>query len=238
MTPPDSPFDDENRTGYTWDDTLHATVIPTGKRPEQGGGSLGFDANNPKVKQNIVVCEDNNMRTIAVVDSAEIKKASSPDSTDSEEEPTLPDPANVEKAFLTAVQKDEPPSLGSPTPAGPLGPPPGYDARAAGQTPIPQPTVTPRIVETVSVVLKGTFGKMKCQYSNVFRDGRQLVLQTNNHELGVTYELPEVEDEAMLVEVTAGDKQLSCVWAGIQFTLPDDSVTFTVLLVAEEHNGN
>jgi hypothetical protein len=92
-------------------------------------------------------------------------------------------------------------------------------------------------VKTVPVTLKGTFGKMRCQYSAVFKDGQQLILQTNNNEIGMTYELPEIEEEAMLVEVTVDDKQLSCVWAGIQFTLPDDSVTFTVLLVAEEHTG-
>jgi hypothetical protein len=46
--------------------------------------------------------------------------------------------------------------------------------------------------------------------------------------------LPEITDEPLDVVVQANDKVLTCVWGGLQFTMPNVPVTFTILLVKEE----
>ena len=84
------------------------------------------------------------------------------------------------------------------------------------------------------VTFKASFGKVTHPFTTLFRDGLCLVLVTDQRQLGSLYTLPDVDEEFMDVTVQVGDRELDCVWAGIQFTMPDVPVTFTVLLVREE----
>lgn len=88
----------------------------------------------------------------------------------------------------------------------------------------------------VLVTFKASFGKVTHPFTTLFRDGLCLVLVTDQRQLGSLYTLPDVGEEFMDVTVQVGDKELDCVWAGIQFTMPDVPVTFTVLLVREERS--
>jgi len=233
MTPTEGDFGPENRTEYARDEALHATVIPSHRKGGEVGGSMGFDAQNPQIEQNIVVCEGGEMRTIAVVEPGALAKGS--------EKKASPDEADVEQTFLNASNKAP-----KQAPAGRAVPPVDTDIPTRVEVDetheippatldVPNVTIPKRT--TVPVAIKGTFGRVRQQYSSVFRDGNQLVLMSRNAELGTTYELPEIEgEEAMVVEVQVNKKTLTCVWAGIQFTMPDDSVTFTVLFIAEEQD--
>jgi hypothetical protein len=238
MTPENQPYGGENRTSYGYDSELHATIIPTGKSAESGGGSLAFDAQRPSIKQNIVVCEDGEMKTIAVVDPKALRERV---------DKVAPSAEEVEQTYLTAVNKVPPKEtkeMGKS--AAPLNvdiptrrvdeetheiPPATLDS-GMDRVDAPGPAKT-----AVPVTIRGSFGKVRQLYSSVFRDGNQLVLMSRNKELGSRYELPEIEGEALQLEVQVNKKLLSCVHAGISFTLPDNSVTFTVLLIAEEHES-
>jgi hypothetical protein len=56
----------------------------------------------------------------------------------------------------------------------------------------------------------------------------------DHRTLKSSYELPDITDDPIELVVKVNDKTISCLWVGIQFTMPDESVTFTVLLVQEE----
>jgi len=296
------PQDGEIRENYGYDPTLRATVLPSAKQGPGMGGSMGFDHESPNIKQNIVICEDNQMKTIAVVDRAAMARAPK-----TKKQPTS---AEVEQAFLTAVNKQptaeetkqseevlestlkptaeqelkglqalierqaakleverlraqlreleiptrqrnvEPQRVPEPTlDEDPIpaefreGSSLIYDKDDPGIS-TPHPSLPGRgeammekvpAPKTIQVSIKGPFGRVRQHYSSVFRDGNQLILMTKHRDIPSSYELPEIEDSAMMVEVQVNDKLLDCVWAGIQFTMPDNSVTFTVLLIAEEH---
>lgn len=84
------------------------------------------------------------------------------------------------------------------------------------------------------VSIAGPFGKMRIPYSSIFRDGICLVLVTDHRQMPGMFELPEIDTEPLTLELTINQKSVRCIWGGIQFTLPNGSVTFTVLLVQEE----
>lgn len=286
MTTHEDDLTDGLRRNYGYDQTLRATVLPSAKSGPGMGGSLAFDHEAADIKQNIIICENNEMKTIAVVDNKQLRKQP--------EGPLAPGPAEVEQTYLTAVndspdkpekpefpagrlikESDEkkvkpepvpteipshcPPEKTQAIPPVQLGDllkavglggmvdglqveeetvysddPPDIAVKGVTEEELQAQTQVAEKPKTISVSIKGPFGRVKQHYSSVFRDGNQLILMTINEAIQSVYELPEIEEEAMMVDVQVNEKRLTCVWAGIQFTLPDNSVTFTVLLIAEE----
>ena len=221
-----APSSDEIRTQYAEDRELKASVIPSGRTAQQGGGSYGFDANDPNITQNIIVCEDGEMTKVAEVTRAQLAGAAkAPPPTEGASPVGPPPPAEMERRaletesfykHLTASEKvsaDLPPQQAT-------------VMEYKEQKQLPQP---------VSVTIKGPFGKIKQPFSKVFRDGMFLILKVDHKWLDTSYELPEMpEDEALQLELQINDHVIQCIWAGIQFTEPDASATFTVLLIQDE----
>ena len=335
MSSDEMPVDGEIRKTYGHDSTLKATVIPSARSGPGQGGSMGFDHDRPSFKQNIIVCEDNQTNTIAVIEPEQLHNVSEKKAagTPIEKKATddAPTPEEVEAAYLTAVN-DSPrvkpdwiaPKTVKPVPEVAVAPKTSQIIHTTDiptrvqeevEQEIPKPSLgdiirnlamtqagiiegrqdpekvpvraaTPEEIEsavakgdrildklkpcglermdvhdvmakeaemekkvehpslpgrsapkTIVVTLKGPFGKVRQHYSSVFRDGNQLILMTDNNQVQTSYELPEIEDDAMIIEVQVNTKKLECVWAGISFTLPDNSVTFTILLIAEEHDN-
>ena len=83
----------------------------------------------------------------------------------------------------------------------------------------------------VEVEINAPFGRLRQSFSGIFRDGGSLILYTDKRYVPL-YTFPEV-DEPMRLTVKWQDKVVSCVHAGICFTLPHAPVTFTVLLIDE-----
>jgi hypothetical protein len=83
------------------------------------------------------------------------------------------------------------------------------------------------------VLINGPFGQVELTCSGIFRDGIYLVLFTDQRQLSTVYKLPPVE-EPMELTVKYGNHIVTCLWAGISFTMPSGQVTFTILLVAAE----
>jgi len=70
-------FGEPIRTSYVVDRELKASVIPSGRPAHMGGGSYAFDANNPNIPQNIIVCENGEMTKIAQVTREQMVGAAS-----------------------------------------------------------------------------------------------------------------------------------------------------------------
>lgn len=85
----------------------------------------------------------------------------------------------------------------------------------------------------VTVQIRGPWGTVNQPFSYVFYDGICLVLLTDHRKLAASYELPDLREgsEFMDIEVHVHGETIPCVWAGIKFTMPDNSATFTVLLI-------
>ena len=98
-------------------------------------------------------------------------------------------------------------------------------------SPPEQPQVVP--AEPAVVRLVGPFGRVAATFSGIFRDGMCLVLYSDARQLSSLYTLPE-SDEPLLLTVEHDGHVVSCIWAGIQFTMPNAPVTFIVLLVEQE----
>jgi len=89
----------------------------------------------------------------------------------------------------------------------------------------------------VEVEIDAPFGRLRQNFSGIFRDGICLVLWTDQRKLPSIYTLPVV-DQPMEITIRWQDKVIPCLWAGIQFTWPHAPVTFTVLLIDEgQANG-
>lgn len=87
------------------------------------------------------------------------------------------------------------------------------------------------------VKITGDFGTVSANFTGVFRDGMCLVLYTDTRQLPSGYVLPE-RDDPMPLTVQHEQHVVECIWAGIQFTMPNVPVTFIVLLVAEEEHDD
>jgi len=88
-------------------------------------------------------------------------------------------------------------------------------------------------VQPAVVKLSGPFGSVAAAFSGVFRDGMCLVLYSDARQLPSLYSLPE-NDEPTVLTVEYDEHVVECIWAGIQFTMPNSPVTFIVLLVEKE----
>ena len=89
--------------------------------------------------------------------------------------------------------------------------------------------------QTVAVTISGPFGKIIQQFSAVFVDNGLIVLATDHRQLPAAYQFPVIQDEQPLaVDIGWGTESVHALWAGIQFTLPDYSATFSVLFLNEE----
>ena len=84
----------------------------------------------------------------------------------------------------------------------------------------------------VDVEIDAPFGRLRQMFSGIFRDGGNLVLWTDQRKLPAVYTLPEVT-EPMILTITWQQRITRCIWAGIQFTMPNAPITFTVLLIDE-----
>lgn len=231
------------RTEYTTDKELKASILPTGKSAAAGGGSYGFDANNPTFPQNIIVCEDGIMTRIARIEGG--VSASQSIGRD-------PSPEEVEAFYMAKANQRSPkaePAAGSSKVAEPDIPTASKREIEMQELPQPtlsvgdpsdatesQPAVKKQTGKPVYILIKGPFGKVRQPFSSIFRDDLYLVLMTDHRQLETSYELPTIEDEPMALEIQINKKSIRCLWAGIQFTLPDNSATFTVLLIQEELN--
>lgn len=212
------------RTGYAEDRELKASVIPSGRTAQQGGGSYAFDANNPDIPQNIIVCEGGEMKKVAQVTRSQMTNSkTAPNLPPSEVGP--PTPAEVEKgaANVEEFYKD----LDASKTQGVMHQPREHTPEGAPRS--------PEFVKPIYVTIKGPFGKIRQPFSKVFRDDMCLVLKVDHRTLPASYELPDLEDdEVMQLELKIEEHVVQCIWAGIQFTEPDASATFTVLLIQEE----
>ena len=224
-----APSQDTIRTQYAEDKELKASVIPSGRTAQQGGGSYAFDANNPDIPQNIIVCEGGEMRKIAQVTRAQLAGKSNPASIGGTSTPTSgpPDPTEVERraeqteAFYQDLDASK------------------NQSDAVTSVPLVSSAkglpVQSMASEPVFVTIKGAFGKIRQPFSKVFRDGMCLVLKADHATLPTSYELPDLEDEeVMQLELKIGDRVVQCIHAGIRFTEDSPSATFTVLLIQEE----
>jgi hypothetical protein len=213
------PQNEEIRTTYAQDRQLKASVIPSGRAAGQGGGSYAFDANNPDIPQNIIVCEGGEMKKIAQVTRKDLAGVNA--ANRQRHENTAVREAAAEDFYrnldASKNQQEEQPKRVP------------FVVSAEG-VPIAQPSAPP-----VYVTIKGPFGRIKQPFSKVFRDGAFLILKADHNTLATSYELPELEDdEVMRLELKIGDHVVQCIHAGIRFTEDDASATFTVLLVQEE----
>jgi hypothetical protein len=80
-------------------------------------------------------------------------------------------------------------------------------------------------------------GTISAAVSGVFRDGVCMVMYTDSRQLPSAYTFPEV-DSPIPVTIEYDGHVVSCLWAGIQFTMPNAPVTFIVLLVVEEEQAD
>jgi len=235
-------------TKYEADPSWRGTRIPSGKSKGKGGGSYGFNPHSLNVPQNIIACDGDGMTKVTQVTAAQLSRASIPEH-DMPRDQAL-DPADITKLQLDAEERykraagiqpmgkaeapiDALPSA-PPTPPDLLGAPAEVEEPTEDTAP---PENTQRAVKSrkpIPVTFKGAFGKVTHPFTTLFRDGICLVLVTDQRQIGSLYTLPDIDDEPMDVLVQVGDKELDCSWAGIQFTMPDVPVTFTVLLIREE----
>ena len=89
--------------------------------------------------------------------------------------------------------------------------------------------------EPIPVTLSGAFGSIVQYFSGIIKQGVSLVLVTDHRQIEQAYSPPPATGEEPLeLTVSWDDQEVECFWAGIQFTMPDGSVTFTVLLAPEE----
>lgn len=88
--------------------------------------------------------------------------------------------------------------------------------------------------DKVKVTIGGSFGKITQPFSLAFKTGWLVILAVDKRKLDTYYELPDPGPEPMPVTVDWGAGVYNCWWAGIMFTMPDESVTFSVLFVQED----
>ena len=107
--------------------------------------------------------------------------------------------------------------------------------RKSAPTPPPTPPPTPvPMPEPIAVQLSGSFGTITQHFSGIIRQGVSLVLVTDHRQIPQAYSPPPATGEEPLeMTVQWGDQEVTCFWAGLSFTMPDGSVTFTVLLAEE-----
>lgn len=224
---------DQIRTGYTEDRELKASVIPSGRDARAGGGSYGFDANNPDIVQNIIVCEGGEMRKIAQVTRAQLAEGSPDTATPSAVAGGPPDPAAVEGRAAITEEYYRELAAAKNVPTEDTANPQHAKPEAVVALPVSAPAQV--VIPAVYVTIKGPFGKIKQPFSKVFRDGICLVLKVQHDTLPTSYELPELDPgEVMQLTLEIDDHAVQCIWAGLTFTDPGASATFTVLLIQEE----
>ena len=99
----------------------------------------------------------------------------------------------------------------------------------AGESQLAQPLPAP-----IPVHLTGPFGSITQHFSGIIRQGISLVLVTDHRQIPQAYTPPKATGEnPMELQIKWDDQTVNCFWAGIQFSMPDGSVTFTVLLAPE-----
>lgn len=242
---------------YERDEQFKATRIPSGRSKESGGGSFGFDPAALDVEQNIISCDGEGHTVVAKVTAEQLNSAPpTPEHTMARDRPLQ----SAEIASLQASAEEYYKRAMSPAPMGeaapvleepdqPLAPSMSPDVLDVAEPAEQERPAVPEILQRAAtsaaaqpaqqpilVTFSAAFGKVTQPYSTLFRDGICLVLVTDHRQLSNLYTLPDIDDEPMDVTVQANNRELACVWAGIQFTMPSVPVTFTVLLVKEERN--
>ena len=218
---------------------IKGTVIPSAKTGGDAGGNVAYDPHNLNIPQNIVESTEDGMRVIAQMTRADMAA----------QQGVLKQPATGVPAPASFQGSSSGQLMG-----GALGrlsislSDQGGDtvkkaaknrkqvkvSHRGGKIPDSAPEV-PTASGPVAVTVAGSFGQIVQQVSAVFRDGNMVILATDHRQLAAAYELPQLAtDEPMPLQIGWAGQIVPCLWAGISFTLPDRSVTFSVLFVDEE----
>lgn len=234
--------------GYGTDPEMKGTVLPTARMYQDSGGACpsikgSFDANSLNIQQNIVDTTDGH-EVIERVTRGEmvqrqrgqrVKQAAAarpvPPVTmnpivqqviaSAEARGLMGTTKKAKKAKKTAKRRTKRAPAAEATPQDDL--PEKLQEQDA------PPAWTPAMVR-----ISGPFGVVTQPFSGIFRDGMCLVLLTDNSAGGPKYELPPITDDPIMLQIGWENQSVEALWAGIQFTLPNGSVTFTVLLIPED----
>jgi hypothetical protein len=236
--------------GYGTDPEMDGTVLPTARMYQDKRGACPslrnvFDAYGLGIEQNIVDTSDGH-EVKARVTRGDMVKQQRTQVRAAHAPP--PPPATLSPAVMQLMADAEARGL--------MGTKPTAKKKAKKKTakrrstkraqpvepPVEEEELQERMREEVAppawtpamVRIGGPFGVVTQPFSGVFRDGMCLVLITNNLEGGPKYELPPITDDPIMLQIGWENQTVEAVWAGIQFTLPNGSVTFTVLLIPED----
>jgi len=234
--------------GYGTDPEMKGTVLPTAGRYQDAGGACpsikdSFDAYSLDIEQNVVDTTEGHAVIERVTRGEMVKRQRGQRVKQAAAaRPTPPVTMNpivqqviagaearglmgttkkAKKAKKTAKRRTKR--------AAPVEEAPQDDMQEKLQEQEAPPAWTPAMVR-----ISGPFGVVTQPFSGIFRDGMCLVLLTDNTAGGPKYELPPIEDDPLMLKIGWENQTVEAVWAGIQFTLPNGSVTFTVLLIPED----
>jgi hypothetical protein len=209
-----SAFDGQSRSTYDErgypDIGLKGVVIPSANLNPSIGASAAYDPNSVNIKQNLVeFVEDAGMRIIGQTTRAEM--------------------AASQGIKLSGASSDGITSRGETMPKAKRG-----RKKAVKQTlqraveSVSEQTFTPPVMVQIS----GAFGTITQPFSAAFVDNKLLVLVTDLRRLPTAYKFPEITNqEPIPLAISWGGQTIQALHAGICFTLPDGSGTFSVLFI-------
>lgn len=251
-------------TGYGTDPEMKGAVLPTARMYQDEGGACQslkgvFDAYSPNLQQNIVDTTDGHQVVERITRGEMVRRQRGARVKQAAARPVPPVTMNpiVQQVIASAearglmgttkkAKKAKAKKAKQPTKRKVRVPAPVetdhiyYDSdgnRIDEQDERLQEDVAPPAWEPAMVqITRDGFGTVTQPYAGVFRDGMCLVLVTDNTAQQARYELPPLTDDPIILRVGWEGQQVEAVWAGIQFTLPSGSVTFTVLLIPADED--
>jgi hypothetical protein len=216
---------------------IKGTVIPSAKVGGEVGGNVAFDPHDPNIPQNIVECTPDGMRVITKMTRAEMAVKQGGSVHPVQEVPAAaPFPGQKPVQVVGGAAGQLSVSLSNR----------GGDMakkKAKKKTKKSKKKISQRgekspeepAVQPVPVVISGVFGQIVQHFSIAFKDGNQVILGTDTRQLPAAYKFPELADNQPIpLQLSWAGQTVQCLWAGIHFTLPDGSVTFSILFVNEE----
>lgn len=223
-----------DESGYA-DLGIKGTVIPSAKIGAAVGGNVAFDPHSEDLPQQIVECTESGMRVLSVTtraamaakEAAERASVSTAVSVETSEQVAS---STVGKLAIDLADRggEMAKKLVKKRTKRPKRPARAETSQRVEKT--PEVAAPPSVPVTIS----GVFGQSVQHVSAVFRAGNLVILAVDHRQLSTLCELPQLQDDAMPLQVSWAGQTVPCLWAGVKFTLPDGSITFMLLFVNEE----